>query len=375
MSDFKPLQLKTLSVWPPVVLAPMAGITNAPFRSLCREFGGGLYVSEMVTSRALVEKDLKSQKIASFGEDEITRSIQLYGVDPHFVGRAVKRCVEEIKVHHIDINFGCPVKKITRKGGGAALPLRPKLAEKIIQSAVENAGDIPVTVKTRIGINDELVTFKTLGTIAEQSGASAIGLHARTAEQFYSGQAQWEKIAELKHHVAIPVLGNGDIWEAKDAIEMMHQTGCDGVIVGRGCLGRPWLFKDLEAAFNGQIIPEQPNLGQVIQVMLKHAKSLIAYMGEENAMRAFRKHSSWYIKGFHSASILRERLMQVKTYNGLAQTLSECSVDEPYPQDALRAVRGKSGRSQKIVIPPEYLDARHSSDALCEDAELDISGG
>lgn len=240
------------SVQPPVVLAPMAGITNAPFRTLCREFSGGkgLFVSEMITTRALVERNAKTMQLIHFDKTETPRSIQLYGVDPVTVGKAVRMIVDEDLADHIDLNFGCPVPKVTRKGGGSALPFKRPLLRAILNEAVSNAGAVPVTIKMRKGINDDHLTYLDAGRIAVDEGVTAVALHGRTAAQHYGGTADWDAIARLKEHVPeIPVLGNGDIWCADDALRMMRETGCDGVVVGRGCLGRPWLFADLVSGF------------------------------------------------------------------------------------------------------------------------------
>ena len=243
--EFTPLNIGRINIWPPVVLAPMAGVTNYPFRAVCKQFGAGLYVSEMINARPLVDGRDKTLKLADFGPDERPRSLQLYGSDPYYISEAVKRLVNEARIDHLDMNFGCPVPKVTRKGGGAAIPLKANLLRNIVRAAVSSAQHIPVTIKFRIGINATYHTFLTAGRVAEDEGCAAVGLHARTAAQLYHGHAEWNAIAELKQAVKIPVLGNGDIWEAEDALRMMRQTGCDGVIVGRGCLGRPWLFRDL----------------------------------------------------------------------------------------------------------------------------------
>ena len=251
-AEFAPLRIGPLPVWPPVVLAPMAGVTNPPFRTLCRRYGAGLYVSEMITARALVEGNRKTLLLASFGAEEAIRSLQLYGVDPRYVGEAVRILVGEGRVDHLDMNFGCPVRKVTSKGGGAAIPLKPRLLRNIVRAAVEAAGAVPVTIKFRIGIDERYQTHLEAGRIGQEEGCAAVALHARTAAQLYDGEARWEAIAELKQAVTrIPVLGNGDVWEAEDALRMMRATGCDGVIVGRGCLGRPWLFRDLASVFDG----------------------------------------------------------------------------------------------------------------------------
>jgi nifR3 family TIM-barrel protein len=301
--ELRALAIGPLRVWPPVVLAPMAGVTNYPFRRLCRDFGAGLYVSEMITARPLCEGDAKTMRLAGFGPDEATRSLQLYGVDPHYVGEAARRLVGEGRVDHIDLNFGCPVRKVTRKGGGAAIPLKPRLLANIVRAAVGGAGAVPVTIKFRLGVDDEHMTFLTSGRIGQEEGCAAVALHARTAAQLYDGQARWQAIRELKQAVTrIPVLGNGDIWEAEDALRMLRETGCDGVVVGRGCLGRPWLFRDLADVMDGREPQNPPPLGEIVVIMLRHARLLAEWSGEGPAMRAFRRHASWYTKGFRGSS-------------------------------------------------------------------------
>ncbi|MEN9577833.1 MAG: hypothetical protein RJA70_842 [Pseudomonadota bacterium] len=371
--EFKPVQIGGLRVWPPVVLAPMAGVTNYPFRRICKQFGAGLYVSEMITARPLVEGNQKTLKLADFGPDESPRSLQLYGVDPHYVGLAVKRLVSEGRVDHIDMNFGCPVRKVTRKGGGAAIPLKPKLLAEIVRAAVANAGSAPVTIKFRMGVNDELRSDLNAGRVAQEEGCAAVALHARTAAQLYDGDARWEAIAELKSRLSIPVLGNGDIWEAEDALRMMRQTGCDGVVVGRGCLGRPWLFRDLASVFNGQEPPNPPTLGEVRDVMIDHASMLAEWFGEGPALRAFRRHSTWYTKGFRGSAQLRQHLMQIASLPELEAALSEIDPDQTFPQSAMRVPRGKSSGTQVVSLPEGYLD--HLDDASPPEAEDLVSGG
>jgi nifR3 family TIM-barrel protein len=354
--EWKPLSIGPLSVWPPVVLAPMAGVTNYPFRALCREQGAGLYVSEMITARPLVEQKEKTLHLAGFGPDETTRSLQLYGVDPHYMGEAAKFLVGEGRVDHLDINFGCPVRKVTRKGGGAAIPLKPKLLAAIVRATVRGAGNVPVTIKFRIGINDEHQTFLSTGRIGQEEGCASVALHARTAAQLYDGEARWDAIGELKQAVThIPVLGNGDIWEAHDALRMMRMTGCDGVVVGRGCLGRPWLFRDLAAVFDGREPENPPKLGEVTAIMLRHAKKLCEHDGEEPAMRAFRRHASWYTKGFRGSAPLRQRMMTVTTYAQLAAVISELNPDEPFPASVIRVSRAKGSGTQTVSLPEGYL--------------------
>ena len=373
--EFRPLHIGPLQVWPPVVLAPMAGVTNYPFRALCRRFGAGLYVSEMITARPLVEGRDKTLRLADFGADESPRSLQLYGVDPHYVGEAVKRLVGEGRVDHIDMNFGCPVRKVTRKGGGAAIPVKPKLLHRIVKAAVDNAGSVPVTIKFRMGVNDRLLTYLDAGRVGEETGCAAVGLHARTAAQLYDGAARWEAIALLKQSVKIPVLGNGDIWEAEDALRMMRTTGCDGVIVGRGCLGRPWLFRDLAAVFAGREPDDPPALGSVIDIMLEHARLLSEWLGEQPAMRAFRRHTTWYTKGFRGSAELRARLMQISSYDDLVSTVASVDRTQPFPPSAMRVPRGKASGTQEVSLPEGYLDDLTDATPPGADAEDAFSGG
>jgi nifR3 family TIM-barrel protein len=372
--EIRPLELgKRLVVSPPVVLAPMAGVTNYPFRSICRRFGAGLYVSEMITARPLVEGNQKTLKIADFGEGEEPRSLQLYGVDPYYVGEAVRRLVGEGRVDHIDMNFGCPVRKVTSKGGGAAIPAKPRLLAAIVRAAVKAAGEVPVTIKFRIGIDEHVITHLDAGRVGEAEGVAAVALHARTAAQLYDGEARWDAIAELKNAVKIPVLGNGDIWEAEDALRMMRTTGCDGVVVGRGCLGRPWLFRDLASVMAGREPENPPRLGEIAGIMREHATLLAAWLGEAAAVRSFRRHSTWYTKGFRGSAALRQRAMQMTTLAELEAWLASLDHQEPFPASALRVTRGKSAGTQTVSLPHGYLDQR--DDATPPEAEDAFSGG
>ena len=375
--ELPPLRLGPIAVSPPVVLAPMAGVTNPPFRTLCRRYGAGLYVSEMITARALVEGNRKTLLLASFGAEEATRSLQLYGVDPRYVGEAVRLLVGEGRVHHLDMNFGCPVRKVTSKGGGAAIPLKPRLLRNIVRAAVQAAGAVPVTIKFRIGIDERYQTYLEAGRIGQEEGCAAVGLHARTAAQLYDGEARWDAIARLKQAVTrIPVLGNGDVWEAGDALRMMRTTGCDGVIVGRGCLGRPWLFRDLADVFDGREPRNPPSLGEVVEVMLEHARLLAEWLGDEaSAMKAFRKHSSWYTKCFPGSAPLRQRLMQVLRLAELHEVLAGVDGSLPYPPEAMRVPRGKTGGTQKVALPEGYLDHLDDDEAPGPEAEAADSGG
>ncbi|MFQ5604463.1 MAG: tRNA dihydrouridine synthase DusB [bacterium] len=375
--EFQPLTLGSFSVWPPVVLAPMAGITNAPFRVLCRRFGAGLFVSEMVTARMIVRRHAHTLKLASFARDEFPRSLQLYGVEPSILGEAVAYLVNENLVDHIDLNFGCPVRKITSRGGGAAIPVKPKLLRSLVRAACENAGSIPVTIKFRIGIDAGLETYLTAGQIAQEEGCAAVAMHARTAAQLYQGRAQWHTIARLKQHVtSIPVLGNGDIWQAGDALRMMRTTDCDGVVVGRGCLGRPWLFRDLLEMFEGRQPQPAPVLGQVVKIMMEHARMLCDWLDEPTAMRTFRKHFTWYLNGFtRTPDMLGAQLAQITSFQQLVQLVETLPPEEPYPPLKNRPrLRERRGR-QKVKLPPGYLENLDDDSVPGAEAELAISGG
>ncbi|MFP5020838.1 tRNA dihydrouridine synthase DusB [Pseudonocardia phyllosphaerae] len=370
-----PLRIGPYEVDTPVVLAPMAGITNPGFRRLCREQGAGYYVCEMITSRGLVEKNPLTLRMIAFDGDEHPRSMQLYGVDPESMRLAAQSIRERDLADHIDMNFGCPVPKVTRKGGGAALPFKRKLFERIVSSAVEGAGDRPVTVKMRIGIDDEHHTYLDAARIAVDSGAVAVALHARTAAQRYSGQADWEKIARLRDAVPahIPVLGNGDIFSAQDALDMVSRTACDGVVVGRGCLGRPWLFGDLEAAFAGRELPAPPNLAQVAATLRRHAVLLGEHMGPDKGIRDVRKHIAWYLKGFPVGSELRRSLGLVDSIDELDELLAQLPLDEPFPAEA-DGPRGRQGSPGRVTLPEHWLDDPDDP-SVPFGADVDHSGG
>jgi nifR3 family TIM-barrel protein len=364
----------------------MAGVTNAPFRTLCRQFSDQrcLYVSEMIVARSFVMGHRNTLRLASFGADEEAgggvKSIQLYGTDPESLATATRVLVSEWGVHHIDLNFGCPVRKVTATGGGSAIPVRPRLMARLVRAVVVSASqaDVPVTVKFRKGIDDDLLTFLDAGRVAEAAGAAAVGLHARTAAQLYSGEADWAAIAELKATVDIPVLGNGDIFEAFDALRMMRQTGCDGVIVGRGCLGRPWLFRDLVDVFAGHEPQEPPCLGEVCDIAVRHARLLVEFFGERAGVLHMRKQMSWYTKSFTGMAKVRPALMQVATLAELVEALSRLPADMPFPVAGLRVKRGKDNRAQKVSLPLGFLDHRDDDTACFEDPKaMDsaLSGG
>ncbi|WP_030016015.1 tRNA dihydrouridine synthase DusB [Curtobacterium sp. S6] len=377
-----PLRLGRLTVDVPVVLAPMAGVTNRAFRRLCREYGGGLYVTEMVTARALAERRPDSLRIIEHDDDEKIRSIQIYGVDAVNVGRAIRMVAEEDRADHIDLNFGCPVPKVMKNGGGSALPWKTDLFEAIVTTAVREASraDIPVTVKMRKGIDEDHMTFLDAAKTARDAGVAAIALHGRTAAQHYSGQADWDAIAQLRGAIEdIPVLGNGDIWSAEDAARMVEQTGVDGVVIGRGCQGRPWLFGDLQAAFEGRADRFRPGVAEVADIIYRHAELLVdTFHDEHRGMREIRKHIAWYFKGYPVGGQLRASMAQVSTLEEFRDLLNQLDLSLPYPGADVEGPRGRAGSPKKPHVPDGWLNSRILGDAErlgLADAELDISGG
>jgi len=373
----------------PVVLAPMAGITNEAYRSLCRSFaadalagspqvaGGqppGLFVSEMVTARALVERDERTLRMVAFAPDESLRSLQLYGVDPTTLARAAAMVRDENLADHIDLNFGCPVPKVTRKGGGSALPYKRKLFARVVQAVVDNAGELPVTVKMRKGLDDDHLTYLEAGQIAQDAGVVWVALHARTTLQYYSGHADLQAIEKLKASLTIPVLGNGDIWEATDAVRMMEHTGCDGVVVGRGCLGRPWLFADLAMAFSGGKAQPAPQLRAVTAVMLDHLDRLIVIFGEYSGTREMRKHMAWYLKGFSVASATRLGMSQIASRDQMVDLIATMDLDQCFNSSILGSPRGRTRGAKRIALPENWLDDR-DDDRVPLGADVLHSGG
>ena len=386
------MSLKTprFEVDPPVVLAPMAGITNQAFRRLCREYGAGLYVSEMVTSRALIERSPETIRMVTPDPDEQIRSVQLYGVDPEVMSKAVEMLIREDRADHIDLNMGCPVPKVTKKGGGAALPWKQDLFKEILESAVNTSNKIttelgvkkvPVTVKMRMGIDDDHLTYIEAGKIAAKAGVTWVALHARTAEQMYSGKARWHAIKTLVEELKefnVPVLGNGDIWSAQDALEMVKETGCAGVVVGRGCLGRPWLFGQLAAAFAGKEIPKDPGLEVVSQIIKRHAVLLCELYGEYKGIRDIRKHMAWYLKGFSVGNQLRTSLAMVESLENLDFLLAKLDINQAFPEVVVDKPRGRVGSQKKVSLPHNWLNSRSIEKSEVKDlreAELSVSGG
>lgn len=387
----------SVMVGPPVVLAPMAGITNPAYRQLCREqavagltssesLGAqvehhdapGLFVCEMITSRGVVERNPRTFDMLGFDSGETVRSVQLYGVDPVVMAKATEILCVEFGVNHVDLNFGCPVPKVTRRGGGGVLPWKRDRLAAILQATVRAADryGVPVTMKTRLGIDADHLTFTDAGRIAEEAGCAAIALHARTVQQSYAGQADWGTIATLVRQLSIPVLGNGDLWEAEDALHMMDQTGCAGVVIGRGCLGRPWLFRDLAEAFTGSGLRTLPRLGEVAAMVRRHAELLADLYGEKHGLTDLRKHMAWYFKGFGVGGELRRGLAMVASLSDLDVLLDQLDAGQAFPATELGNPRGRQGTGRDhVILPYGWLDSTELGDDDISSAETDASGG
>ena len=371
--DLGPIRLET-----PIVLAPMAGVTDWPFRSLCLGWGAALYVNQMITARALVEEHALTWKLAEFGQGEPIRSIQLYGTDPQYVALAVRMLKDRLDINHLDMNFGCPAPKVTRNGGGAAIPVKRRLLGSIVESAVKAAGDVPVTIKFRKGIDDHHLTFLHSGKIAQEAGCAGVTLHARTAKDLYSGHADWDAITQLVEHIDIPVFGNGDIWEPWDALRMIRHTGAAGVEIGRGCLGRPWLFSDLASVLSGsEPNLTRPTLGLVADVMLDHVRRLLEFydQNESDVIRRFRKHAGWYVAGWPVGKDLRRRLHAVGSFDELTAVTAEFDREIVLPPEGVRVKRSHTGGPRKVALPEGWLSDPNEEITLAASAEVNVSGG
>jgi len=379
---------------PVIELAPMAGVTNRAFRRVCREASTAIranagqsdvdrtvYVAEMTTSQALLMRHPETIDLVTFDQDETIRSAQLYGVDPKIVGDAVRMLVDEDMADHVDLNFGCPVPKVTRKGGGSALPWKRDLFKDIVEAAVAGAqGKVPVTVKMRIGIDDEHITYLDAGRIASEAGVTWVALHGRTAAQYYGGQADWSAISRLVEHVPnTPVLGNGDIWSAQDAKRMIDETGARGVVIGRGCLGRPWLFGQIRAAFAGEVVPAEPDAGTIVDLMRRHAELLVQMHGNEfKGCQEMRKHMAWYLKGIVVGSETRGALALIDSLAQLDDLLNTVERNQTLSDDIAHSPRGRTTPDRKVNLPDGWLNSQSMSaneQETVREAELSVSGG
>jgi len=332
----------------------------------------------MVMATALIHGNAKTARMVTFGDDESPRSLQIYGSDPAIMGEAVARLVAADAVDHIDLNFGCPAAKVTRRGGGAAVPLKKNLLRAILRAAVGEAakGGIPVTCKFRMGISDDLLTYLTTAEIAAEEGVAWVALHARTAEQHYAGEARWEAIATLKEKFpTLQVLGNGDIWEATDALLMMERTGCDGVVVGRGCLGRPWLFRDLVDVFAGKEVRPSPLFGEVLDVIIRHARMLETHAGGSHGIREFRKHASWYLTGYPVGGEVRRRAAQASSIAELEEIFASINRELAIIAGGERLARGHTNGPIRVALPDGYLDNLDDLEVPDDAHVVQLSGG
>ena len=380
--SIEPVDLGKVHIATPVVLSPMAGITNWPFRVICREFGpDGLYVAEMITARALVARNPKALRLCRFAPSEKVRSLQLYGVNPSIVELAARIVVDENMADHVDLNFGCPVPKVTRRGGGSALPWKTDLLQEILHRVVsvcEPAG-IPVTAKFRVGIDEDHETFMQAGHIAQEEGCTAVTLHARTTAEYYGGHSDWQRIGELVEALNIPVFGNGDIWGAEDALAMFKETGCAGVAIGRGCQGRPWIFADIRNACEGSSERVNPTLAEVGSVILRHLELLVEfYDGDERmAVHDLRKHIAWYLKGFPVGGGTRKNFMECESIDDVKRNLNMLDGSLRLPEQVLDTPRGRVRFAKKVHLPYGWLDSRTTSheerEALFGDDPMDAS--
>ena len=320
MNSIQKLQIGNVTLENNLILAPMAGVTDLPFRLLCREQGAGLLCMEMISAKGILYNNKNTESLLQIHPDEMPVSLQLFGSDPKIVSEMAKR-IEERPFSILDINMGCPVPKIVRNGEGSALMKNPKLVYELVSATVK-AIQKPVTVKIRKGFDDEHVNAVEIAKIIEEAGASAVAVHGRTREQYYSGKADWDIIRQVKEAVHIPVIGNGDVTSGEKAVAMQEQTGCDGVMIARGAQGNPWIFSELTAYEKTGEMPKRPDVDEIRQMMLRHARLQLQYKGDYTGIREMRKHVAWYTKGLHNAARLRDDINSVESYEELEKILT-----------------------------------------------------
>lgn len=315
------LKIGNLTISHPYVLAPMAGVTDLPFRLLCKEQGAGLLCMEMISAKALQYKNKNTQALLEIHPREYPVSLQLFGSEPDVISEQA-RAIEDRPFQILDINMGCPVPKVVKNGEGSALMKDPGLVRRIVSQTVK-AIHKPVTVKIRKGFDDTCVNAVEIAKIIEEAGGAAVAVHGRTREQYYSGKADWDIIRQVKEAVSIPVIGNGDVTCVEDALRMMRETGCDGVMIGRGARGNPWIFHELKTYDETGVVPPRPDRAAIRDMMLRHARLQVEYKGEYTGIREMRSHVAWYTRGLRGSARLRDEINQVETYEELEALLNE----------------------------------------------------
>ena len=315
------MKIGNLKLENPYILAPMAGVTDLPFRLLCKEQGAGLLCMEMISAKALQYKNKNTKVLLAIHPQEYPVSLQLFGSDPKIISEQAKR-IEDLPFQILDINMGCPVPKVVKNGEGSALMKNPKLVFEIVSQLVK-AIEKPVTVKIRKGFDDDHINAVEMAKIVEANGAAAVAVHGRTREQYYSGKADWQIIRRVKEAVKIPVIGNGDIFTPQDAKRMIEETGCDAIMAARGARGNPWLFRDIIDYLEKGILHEKPSLKEMTDMMLRHAEMHIRYKGEYQGIREMRKHVAWYTAGYYGSARMRQAVNEVESYEALKQLLAD----------------------------------------------------
>jgi len=315
------MEIGNIQLENPVILAPMAGVTDLPYRKIVKEMGCGLVCTEMVSAKGLVYGTPRTEELLTISQDERPVSLQIFGTEPEIMAESLS-VIEDYSPDIIDVNLGCPTRKIVKNGAGSALMKKPKLVAEIVEALVKET-TTPVTVKMRTGWDEESINAVEIGKVAEEAGAAMVAVHGRTREQFYSGEADWQIISQVKEAVRIPVVGNGDIFTPEDAEEMLNQTGCDGIMIGRGAQGNPWIFKrTVHYLETGELLPP-PVPSEKVEMAIRHLEELVDYKGEHTGVREMRKHIAWYVKGLHGCTEIKRKVNQIETVSGMKEILGD----------------------------------------------------